>query len=175
MVLHVANDTKLNWVVQYRLTGGEGGKLLGPFILEIPSGQQRTVGAGWSQENEQFFVEQIERHGAIEARELDRTVKRHTGLLYSYDRQIEADRIEEGHSKVVDTQEKRSAEEATKAALGFDRMANQAGRGKRRMARATEVEVEELHDPRGRPTGKEMHFRLGVDAEGNQPVSTSID
>lgn len=174
-MLYITNDTKQNWVLQYRRYGGEGGQLLGPFTSQIPSGSQIELGRDWPEEDVHFLVRQLEGHGAIESSQLDRQVRRHTGLQYRFERPVTADKIEQGHDKVVESQQKRSAEEATKAALGFDHLANQLGRGRRRVARMTEVEVEQLHDPRGRPTGDEIHFKLGVDTEGNEPVSLTID
>lgn len=175
-MIHVANDTKQNHILYYRLRGGEGGQLLGPYTVTIPTGGQVAVGQDWDESNHNFFIQQIERHGAKDMRDLDRSVKRHTGLLYSFDKPVPKERIEEGHSQVVETQKKRSAEEATKAALAYDRVANGLSRrGTRRNARSTEVEVEQQVDPRERPTGDEIHFRMGVDTEGTQPVSISID
>ena len=165
----IANDTRQNWTFQYRLRGGEGGQLLGPFMVEIPSGQQIDIGRGWSQDQAFYVVEQLETHGARDASDTKKPMGKHLGLIYRISAPVKSDEIEMGHAAVLDTQERRSANEATKAALGFDRIAN-GGRKGQRSARTTEVEVQQLTDPRDRPTGKEINFRLGVDTEGNAQV-----
>jgi hypothetical protein len=166
MILNIANDTKQNWVFHYRLRG-DPGSMPGPFALEIPTGRQAQLNL--SNDDVFYVIEQLERHGGRDANDLQRPVGKHLGLLYRVQAVVTSDEIQIGHAHVVDTQERRSATEATKAALGFDRAANQMGRG-RRAAKVTQVEVEQLVDPRERRTGNEVMFRMGVDTDGTEAV-----
>jgi len=169
MPIHIANDTKQHHVVSYRLRGEDSKDLQGPFYLEIPSGRQIDVGHGWAPRQRQFFIEQIEQQGARDAAEAHAKMGKHLGLLYRDNGVIEEDEIKMGHDQVVDTQERRSAQQATRAAAGFDRAVNGATRGKRK-AKETEVEVEQLNAPHERPKGDEVAFKIGFDSEGRAPL-----
>lgn len=142
--------------------------------VEIASGTQTEIGHGWTMEQKEKVVEQLERFGARDAAEAHGQMKgRFLGLLYRVQGVISTDEIETGHEAVVRTQEERAASEATKAALGFDRAVNKGTRG-RRAARMTEVVVEQLKAPGERATGDEVAMSIQIDPEGRSDVALPV-
>ena len=139
--------------------------------VEIMSGCQAEVGHGWTREQKEKVIRHLEIFGARDAAETHRDMGKFLGLLYRDNGLVSADEIRMGHDAVVETQEQRSATEATRAVLGFDRAVNDKTRAKgRRVARTTEVEVEQLSTPDQRRTGAEVVFKMAVDPEGRTDV-----
>ena len=130
---------------------------------EISSGRQVMVGKRWTAAQKANVIEQIERFGGRDAAEAHGQMGRFLGLLYRDMAPVSSEEIEMGHAAMVATQEQRSAAEATRAALAFDRAANGAARTRR--ARTTQVEVLEQVAPNVRPTGNEAAFSLTVDPD----------
>ena len=168
MTLYLSNPTKQTVVFYFRtdFTHEKGGA---PQFVEIASGKQQELGQSWSREQMGRVMEQLHRFGARDAAESHGELEKFNGLLYRHDFPVDGNEIQMAHDKVVDMQQARSATEATRAALGFDRAANEKGRGAR-LARTTTVEVEQLINPRDRPTGDEVKFSLTVDPEGHSDI-----
>lgn len=158
MSLCVANCTKQNLVFHYR---DPRHNLL--RHVTIPSGMQHDLDEGWSAEETGRVVAQLERFGAKPTVSLNTDLSKFTGILYSDVRVIQTDEIAVAHEAVVGMQEGRSATEATRAALGFDRAAR-TPRG-RPGAKVTEVEVIEQSDPREKPRKGAVEFSIAVDPE----------
>ena len=168
MSLFISNPTKQDWTFYYRdLASAPEARLL--HQLKVPSGRQVEVGHGWARDQIAHVVAQLEAAGAHDAAEASRPIAKFQGLLYRVNGQIEEREIVEAHDSVVATQQARSVNEATKAALGFDRALNAQSKG-RRAARSSTVEVIEQLGPHARATGNEVNFSLTVDPDGNQAV-----
>jgi hypothetical protein len=164
-VLYLSNPSKQNHTFYYR-TGG--GALLAN--VEIPSGQQVALNrdSRWSGKDLEDVLRHIRLYGGHEASDTHRPMPKFTGLLYRVDDEVTEDEIVAGHEATVANQEQRSATEATRAALAFDRGANKlTGRGKQqRVAKVTQVEVIQELEKHQRPTGNEVHFDVSIDPEG---------
>jgi len=160
MTIFISNPTTQNWHFHFRMPTNN---LLS--MIEIPHGQQREIGHGWSPEQTEMLVKQLQKMGGREADDTYGHMGKFMGLLYRVDNQVEEDEIVTANVAVNDTAGERSVAQATKGALAFDRAANSRLRG-RRAARATEVQVEQLLAPGARPTGNEVNFGLGVDPDG---------
>ena len=169
MTIYLSNPTKQNYVFHYRLWAERAEDRLLRHVA-IPSGGQAEIGQGWSPDQTNRVLEQLHLHGAREVSDMwTGNAGGFLGLTYRLDKVIKSEEIHAAHAKVVETQEKRSAAEATKAALGFDRSLNQGGRGQRRV-KVSGVEVQQQVGPHDRPTGEEVNFSLSVDPEGRSDV-----
>ncbi len=146
MPLYIGNTTKQTMVHCFRLPASDKTQM-----VTIESGRQEKVGDGWTSDQTDAVVKHLELFGARRSNETGMAMKGFTGLLYSVDKPISETQIISGHDAVVDNQELRSATEATRSALAFDRSTRaDKGRGKR-LAKVTEVEV--LQDIQGSQKG----------------------
>lgn len=161
--LYLSNPTKQARVFQYRLDITRDGS--GPISIDIPSGGQVALGENWSADQRDYVMRQLHRIGARDAAEAHGHLGKFLSLIYRIDFPVDSGEIEMAHEQVVKTQEDRSVEQATKGVLAFDRNAN-GGRGGRRLARVTEVEVVEQTAPNARRTGNEIEFSMSVDPQG---------
>ena len=164
-MLYVANTTKQNWNHHYRVIEKHRA-----YFMEIPSGSQVMVGHGWTKEQTDNVIRQLEKYGARPASEVSRKLENFPGLFYRTDRPISESEIVGGHDAVVESQERRSAVEATKAAAGFD-LAQRDKRTKKRLAKVTEVSVEQDVPKNERPKGDEVRFSVGVSDDGQDDLS----
>jgi len=161
MTLYVSNPSKQHVTFHYRLASN----LLAS--AEIPSGQQIALKISFADKDK--VIEQLHRFGARDAAESHGNMGKFLGLLYRDEFVVDSDEIRMAHAAMVETQEKRSAAEATRGALAFDLNANRGTRNKR-LARVTQVEVEQQLEPHARPSGNEVAFSLSVDPDGRQDV-----
>jgi len=164
MTLYVSNPSKQHVLFLYR---DPRNNLLAR--IDLQSGGQAEIGRLWSPEETAKVIEQLERFGARDAAESHGAMGRFLGLLYRDMAPVTTGEIEMAHAAMVATQEHRSAAEATRSALAFDRSVN-GGRGGQRRARTTQVEVLEQLAPGARPTGNEIAFGLTVDPEGSRDM-----
>jgi hypothetical protein len=164
-MLHISNPSKQDVTFFYRLNEKEEARR-GPMALPIPSGRQVQVGQSWSPPQRAYVIKQLELHGGRDAAETHADMGKFLGLIYRDSARIEGDEIEMAHQALVRTQEQRSAQEATRGALAFDRAAQAPGRGKQRVARVTEMSIKQEVAPGARPTGNEIDFSMSVDPEG---------
>lgn len=161
MTLYIANTTKQHQIIPMRFAGREQ---LTRF--DIPAGKQIELkDTHWSEAHQAQVVEHITRFGAVEVPDINQHPETPPPLVFQFGKPVTEDKIQQAHELVVEGQEKRSAAEAVKAGLGFDRAANNGTRGKR-LAQVTSVEVIEQSNPREKPTGKEVKFSMSVDPEG---------
>jgi hypothetical protein len=159
-MIYIANTTKQNWNHHFRVLESNR-----PFFVQIPSGSQVSVGQSWSAAQTESVVGQLEKFGARQANETSRKLDRFTGLLYP----ISENQIVSGHDAVVENQERRSAAEATKSALGFD-AATRDKRTKKRLASVTEVTVKQDTPRNEKPSGNEVNFSVAVTEDGRDTV-----
>jgi len=167
MSLFIANTTKQDWNHHYRVLESNR-----PYYTRIPSGTQVELGRDWNPAQIDSVVKQLEKYGARAATEINSKLKQFPGLLYRIGKAITESQILSGHEAVVENQERRSADEATKAALGFDR-ANRDKRTNKRMAKVTEVEVHQDTPRNERPSKDAIHFKVGVAEDGRDSLKIS--
>lgn len=166
--MYIANTTKQNFIHQFRLPEENAAQ-----YLHLTSGQQREIGAGWTEGQRAAVVQQLERYGARDAKTVRGKLANFSGTLYSFDKPINLDAIHEGHDKVVEDQSKRSASELTKAALGLDRSMRDKRTGKR-SARATTLEVTQDDPVTGRRPDDAVDFSVTVSPDGSDNVKLPV-
>ncbi|WP_320533660.1 hypothetical protein [Robbsia andropogonis] len=164
MSIFIANCTKQNLIHFYRLP--ETGR---HQHVEIASGQQKEVGKGWTEAQKRAVIDHMESVGFRAAPDAGGALSSFSGWIYRIGRPVTEAQIVDAHDDLVESQEMRSAAEASRAALAFDRSTRDKKTGKR-SAKTTEVEV--LQDiPRNeRPTGQEVNFSLSVAEDGRSDV-----
>lgn len=166
--IYLANATLQHLKHCYRLR--ESNKL---SMVEIDSGRQVLVGENWTDSQTEGFIEHIEKCGFRRAHETSRKMPEFAGFLYNIGKPIAEDQIHHGNEALVEHQEYRSASEATKSALAFD-TANRAPKDKRkRLAKITEITVEQDIPPRQKPTGNEVKMQLTVAEDGDADNRTA--
>jgi hypothetical protein len=163
-MLYIANATKQNWNHHYQVPEKER-----PFFVQIPSGSQVVLGQGWNASQIDSVVKQLERYGALHVNDLSQNIGKFPGLLYRTDKPISEDQILNGHAAVVDAQEKRAATEASRAALSFD-ASTRDKRSRRRLAKTTEVSVQQDVPYGEKSHGDEVNFSLGVSEDGRNDL-----
>jgi hypothetical protein len=169
MELFIANCTKQTFRHCYRQPESER-----TGMLDIPSGQQRAIGKGWSKEQFDAVISHLESFGALPVKDLSRNMTDFDGILYSLGTPVPSEKILEAHDVVVDHQEKRSATEATRSALAFDAAGRDKKRGNKRLASVSEVEVVQDVPARQQPTGAEVNFKVSVANDGRTDVKLPL-
>lgn len=167
-MLSLANPSRQNHIFNYR----EPVNNLVQHV-RLGEGERTIIGHGWTAEQQAKVIQQLERNGARPATDVSRSMTRFFGLIYSDVRDVTPDEIADGFVAQLQTREDRTAEAATKAALGFDRSARQESR-QRPKARTTETTVEQELVRGQRPTGKEVAFGLIVDPDGRSDVKLPV-
>lgn len=163
MSLFISNPSRQDAVFYYRraITNDSSG----PAQITIPRGGQVELGHNWTRAELDYVVNQIESQGGLNASAAHGSMPTFTGLLYRESKPVSVDEIVAAHEGTKAAAEKRSAENAVRGALAFDRKANEGKRGMR-AARVTEVEVIQDPPPHSAPTGDEIHFGMSVDPQG---------
>lgn len=164
MALFIANTTKQNFHHHFRVP-----EMNRPYFVRIPSGSQVQIERKFGPSTEAILIEQLEKYGARNAREVHGRLEDFPGIFWRQDRPINEGEIIAGHDAVVDAQERRSAAESSKSALGFD-AAHRDKKTRRRGVQVTEVEVVQ-EVPRGeKPKGNEVALHITVSNDGNDSV-----
>ena len=161
--LYISNPSRQDAIFYYRraITNDNSGAA----SVTIPQGGQVALGAGWNREEIAYVIQQILAAGGANAAEAHGRMGKFTGLLYREDYPVAKTEILTAHEGVKAAAEDRSVSQATRGALAFDRATNKGAR--QRLARQTEVEVEQILPPHTTPTGDEVHFKLAVDPDGS--------
>lgn len=166
MTLFISNPSRQQAVFFYRRAVTKDTS--GPAQVIIPAGGQVEIGHGWAHEETAYVIQQVLRAGGANAAEAHGRMGTFTGLLYRESHPVDVDEILTAHEGVKTAAEERSAANATRGALAFDRTAN---RGQReRLAKVTEVEVRQELAPHQRATGEEIHFKMAIDPDGSSDV-----
>jgi hypothetical protein len=142
-------------------------------IVEIVSGSQVEIGHSWTADQQAKVISQLELFGARDAAESHGRMGKFMGLLYRDRGFIASNEIEMAHEAETETRGQRSATEATRGALAFDRTVRGKARG-RPSARITETSVEEQGSPGERPRKDAVNFGLSVDPEGRSDVALPV-
>jgi hypothetical protein len=167
--LYLSNATKQRLKFSYRLP--EANRI---FEQEIHSGRQVVIGEDWSDTQIDFVVKQLDRAGFKRAHETNGKLENFSGWLYSVDKTTTENQIRSGHEARVEAQETISVVEAQRGALAMDQ-SNRAPKDRRkRLAKVTQVEVQEEIGPRNSPTGNEVHMSVSVDAAAPEGAALSI-
>jgi organic radical activating enzyme len=165
--IFVANGTKQRLKFNYRLP--ESNRI---HELDVGSGRQEMIGEEWTNSNTEYFIKQLEHAGFRRSSETNGRMESFSGWMYSLDKPTSETQIRSGHEARVEAQEKVSAIEAQRGALAMDQ-ANRAPKDRRkRLAKVTQVEVEQEIGPRDTPTGNEVRMSVTVDA--NAPESAQL-
>jgi Arc/MetJ-type ribon-helix-helix transcriptional regulator len=166
--IYLANCTLQHLKHCYRLR--ESGKL---SMVEIDSGRQAVLGENWNDSQVEGFIQHLESCGFRRSNETSRKLPEFGGLLYSVGKPIAEEQIHHGNEALVEHQEYRSASEATKSALAFD-TANRMPKDKRkRLAKITEITVEQDIPPRQKATGNEVKMHLTIAEDGHADNRTA--
>jgi hypothetical protein len=172
MSIFIANCTKQHLEHHFR-SPEQAGKAQ---VIRIPSGHQAEIAKGASTAVIEALVRHLEQFGFHDATRVNGKISEFSGYLYRVGKPITENQIVSGHDHLVDTQEHRSAQEATRSALAFDSATREkkgAGKG-RRLAKVTEVEVRQ-DVPRGqKPTGDEVNFSMSVTPEGRADAKLPV-
>ncbi|WP_186211299.1 hypothetical protein [Burkholderia gladioli] len=172
MSIFIANCTKQHLEHHFR-SPEHAGKAQ---VVHIPSGQQREIAKGSSSAAIEAIVRHLDQFGFQDAARVNVKMSEFSGYLYRVGKPVTENQIIGAHDQLVDTQEHRSAAEATRGALAFDNATREkkgAGRG-RRLAKVTEVEVRQDVPPGQRPTGGEVNFSLSVTPEGRTDAKLPV-
>jgi hypothetical protein len=163
--MYLINCTKQNQVFFYREPRRKD-----LWHVQVASGQQELFGLpDWGRDEWAFIIKQME-HAGIKPREsISGPLKNFSGLLYSEHEFVDADVIEVGHAAVVEAQDQRSVENATRAAAGFAKFARTPTQGKPG-ARIAGVVVEEQPDPYDRRPSTPIVMDIEVNPEGRSDV-----
>lgn len=139
---------------------------------EIHSGRQAQLDRDmpFSPEQNSSVVDQMETYGFRNVTDISRKLEDFDGMVFSTKKPIASTDYEVANAALIDKQEKRSAQEATKAALGFE----QGTRDKRtgaRLAKVTAVEIKQDLDPKQKATGNEIGMSIEMSVEGHDKVN----
>lgn len=165
--MYLANTTKQHQRLNLRVP--ESRRI---FVYDIPSGQQIAIGAGWNRPQTESVVNYLQRFGAKPVSSISGNLSDYDGLLYSLEKPIKADQIENGHAAVVDNQQTTAVREITKTALGID-AATRDRKTRRRRAKTTSLSVSQDLPHGVKPTGSEVKFDMTVaeDGHGTPPIA----
>lgn len=172
MSIFIANCTKQHLDHHFR-SPEHAGKAQ---VVHIPSGQQREIARGASSAVIEALVRHLEQFGFVDASRVNGKISEFSGYLYRVGKPVTETHIVTAHDQLVDTQEHRSAQEATRSALAFDSATrDKKGGGKgRRMASVTSVEVKQDVPPGQKPTGDEVNFSLSVAPDGRADAKLPV-
>lgn len=165
MPLFIANSTKQTIKVHLRFP-----EKLRAGIFPVPAGHQIEVPQMAKEKSGptmDALLEQLHAFGARDAKEIKGRLKAFPGLIYSTDKPVSIENIEIGHDAVGEYQDQRAAEEAVKAAKGFD-MALRDKNTSKRLTKTTEVEVEQDVPARSKKKGDEVAMKVTVAEDGKR-------
>jgi hypothetical protein len=165
MTLFISNPSKQHAEFHFRTSVGKDNPS-GPQAVIIPSGGQVEVGHGWTAEQTAYVIKQLLMQGGADAAQAHGKMQNFSGLLYRENDTVDVEEIVTAHDAMVAGQEERSAKQATRSALAFDRTVNPK-RNERR-SKVTGVEIIQQTAPNQRPTGDEISFNLSVDPENGR-------
>jgi|ERR1700744_1282027 len=168
MSINIANCTKQK--LRYFYRAPETHKTM---MVEIPSGHQSTIGHNFSSQQMEKVIQHMERHGFRPASQMSKLLN-FSGVFYRIDKPVTESQIHSGHDALVENQEYRSAQEVTRSALGFDSSTRDPRDRRRRLAKVTEVSVDQDIPKHQKPNGDEVHFSLSVDPNGRSDAKLPI-
>lgn len=167
--IYVANGTRQRLKLNYRLP--ESQRI---HELDVHSGRQEVVGEQWSDTQVEYFIKQLDHAGFRRSSETNGRLENFSGWMYSVDKATSETQIRSGHEARIEAQEKISAVEAQRGALAMDQ-ANRVPKDRRkRLAKVTQVEVEQEIGPRDSPTGNEVKMSVAVDAAAPESAGLEI-
>ena len=162
MSLKLSNPTKQTLVFFYRVWADRPEDRLLRSVT-IPSGQQVEIGQQWTRDQQDRIIAQLERHGARDAAEAHHgALGNFIGLLYRVHGEISSEEIYNAHDAVVNTQKRRSVDQAVKSAKGFDYAARSLGKTK---ALVTGVKVQQIKSPFEPETPDDVSFDMTIDPD----------
>lgn len=167
--IYVANGSKQRLKFNYRLP--ESNRV---HELDVHSGRQEVIGEGWTDTTAEYFIKQLENAGFRRSSETNGRIENFSGFMYSVDKATTETQIRSGHEARVEAQEKVSAVEAQRGALAMDQANRLPGDRRKRLAKVTQVEVQQDVGPRDSPTGNEVKMSVTVDSSAPENAKLAI-
>jgi len=168
-IIYVANGSKQRLKFNYRLP--ESNRI---HELDVHSGRQEKIGEGWTDTTVEYFINQLETAGFRRSSETNGRLENFSGFMYSVDKATTETQIRSGHEARVEAQEKVSAVEAQRGALAMDQANRLPGDRRKRLAKVTQVEVQQDIGPRDKPTGNEVTMSVTVDSAAPENAQLAI-
>jgi hypothetical protein len=168
-IIYLANGSKQRLKFNYRLP--ESNRI---HELDVHSGRQEPIGEGWTDTTVEYFIKQLEHAGFRRSHETNGRMENFSGFMYSVDKATSETQIRSGHEARVEAQEKTSAVEAQRGALAMDQANRLPGDRRKRLAKVTQVEVQQDIGPRDKPTGNEVNMSVTVDASAPESAQLAI-
>lgn len=163
MALYLVNATKQNHRFQWRMP--ETSKTV---HFAVPSGHQIRVDEGLNSAQIDDMISHFERYGYRKVDDISSKLLNFDGLMYG-PKVIKEDDFHTAHDAVVEMQEKRSAAESTRSALGMEKGARDKRNKRHRLAKEVSVEIVQHVDQRN-VTGNEINMSLTVAEDGSTNV-----
>ena len=160
MHVYIANCTRQNWTYYYRLP-----EMHQNAHISIPSGNQERLGDRMSPNQFNALLEDLQRWGVKDFKDLKGKVEDFSGLLFSVDKPIKEDHFHIGLDKVIESANQRAVEEVQKAALGLDRV-NRDKKSGRRLVKEVTTEITGDAVVNSKSTGNDAHFQMSVSEDG---------
>lgn len=167
--IYVANGGKQRLKFNYRLP--ESNRI---HELDVHSGRQEVIGESWTDTTVEYFIKQLEHAGFRRSSETNGRLENFSGWMYSVDKVTTETQIRSGHESRVEAQEKISAVEAQRGALAMDQANRLPGDRRKRLAKVTQVEVQQDVGPRDMPTGNEVKMSVTVDSAAPESARLEI-
>lgn len=161
MAVFIANCTRQNLLHWYRMP--ETNQLL---HIRIDSGQQEKMGDRWTDGEQTYFVEQLERRGFRNFKDIKGKVEDFAGWLYSTDKPIKEDQYHVAFEKVIENANERAVQEVQKGALGLERGSRDQKSG-RRLVKEVFTEITGDSVINGKPTDNDVSFTMSVSPDGH--------
>lgn len=167
MKIYVSNPASQHAIFHYR---DPKTNLLGQ--LTIPRGGQTALDRpAWSREDLEGFISQLHKYGARDAAEAHGRMEGfRQSLLYRVEGVISEDEIMAGNAADEEARQARSVEQATGAALGFDKSARRGHGRDRAPARVTETSVTRDRAPGEKKKAGDVDFSVTVDPTAHDPA-----
>lgn len=151
--LYIANVTRQDWTVCYRLGAAPGAKFDGHKQQTIPAGRQQMVGGDFAPQQIGEIVDQLSRYGMVGVVDIPRLGKTMAPLVYNIDKPVSADAMRKvrGGNELIHIDE--GTDRRAKAAIATNDMVTNAVRNEfarqeidADVAEGTDVSFEQLDE-----------------------------
>lgn len=163
--MYIANCTRSHFVFNVRVPERRDA-----FRIDIQSGHQKKFPIELNAAGKEMVIKQLERFGAVPAPDINSTVKRFGGVIYSLTKPISEQQILYANENQLDSAQTRSVEQATRSALAAE-LANRdnvKGKQQKRIAKSIGIEVLKKEAERGK---EERMMDLEITDQANRSAS----
>lgn len=163
--MYIANCTRHHFVFHVRVPERRDA-----FRIDIQSGHQKKFPADLNAAAKENVVKQLERFGAVPAHDINSTIKRFGGIIYSLNKPITEEQIVYANENQLDSAQTRSVEQATRSALAAElaNRDNTKGKQQKRIAKTIGIEVLKKDSERGQ---EEKMMDLEITEQANKSAS----